>query len=65
MSIHEEKRLGEGYDYFVAGHYHQAKELSLKSGKLVILGDWLSLFSYAKLDGQDLKLHFWGKDETS
>ena len=65
MSIHAEKRLGEGYDFFVVGHYHQAKELSLKSGKLVILGDWLSFFSYAKFDGQDLKLHFWGKDETS
>jgi len=65
MSIHAEKRLEEGYDFFVAGHYHQAKELSLKSGKLVILGDWLSFFSYAKFDGQDLNLHYWVKDEAS
>ena len=65
MSIQANKRLEEGFDFFITGHYHQAKELSLKSGKLVILGDWLSFFSYAKFDGQDLKLHFWKKDETS
>ena len=37
--------------------------LDMKNGKLLILGDWLSFFSYGKFDGQDLKLHFWKKDE--
>ncbi len=63
MATHANNRLKEGYDYFITGHYHQAKELSLKSGKLVILGDWLSFFTYAKFDGDDLKLHYWKKNE--
>ena len=64
MTIHANNRLEEGYDFFITGHYHQAKELSLKSGKLVILGDWLSFFTYAKFDGEELKLHYWKKNET-
>jgi UDP-2,3-diacylglucosamine hydrolase len=64
MSIHAQKRLEEGYDYFITGHYHQAKELTLNGGKLLILGDWLSFFSYAIFDGHDLKLKFWGNHET-
>ena len=64
MTIHANKKLDEGYNYFITGHYHQAKELSLNGGKLLILGDWLSFFSYAKFDGQDLKLHFWKDHET-
>ena len=65
MAIHAKKRLDEGFDYFITGHYHQAKDLPLNGGKLLILGDWLSFFSYAKFDGHDLKLNFWDKNETS
>ena len=55
----------DGYDYFISGHYHQAKELQMKKGKLIILGDWLSFFTYAKFDGKDLKLHYWNNNEKS
>ena len=54
MSMHAQKQLDQGYDYFITGHYHQAKDLPLNGGKLIILGDWLSFFSYAKFDGYDL-----------
>jgi len=65
MSIHANKKFENGFQYFVTGHYHQAKELSLDRGKLLILGDWLSFYSYAKFDGHDLKLHFWKDHETA
>jgi UDP-2,3-diacylglucosamine hydrolase len=64
MSMHAQKQLDQGYDYFITGHYHQAKDLPLNGGKLIILGDWLSFFSYAKFDGHDLKLKFWDNHET-
>ena len=63
MKIQSKPFLDGGCDYFISGHYHQAKELDMKNGKLLILGDWLSFFSYGKFDGNDLRLHFWKKDE--
>jgi UDP-2,3-diacylglucosamine hydrolase len=63
MKIQSKPFLDGGCDYFISGHYHQAKELDMKNGKLLILGDWLSFFSYGKFDGEDLRLHFWKKDE--
>ena len=63
MKVQSKPFFDDGCDYFISGHYHQAKELDMKNGKLLILGDWLSFFSYGKFDGQDLKLHFWKKDE--
>ena len=65
MAIHAKKRIDDGFDYFITGHYHQAKELPINGGKLLILGDWLSFFSYAKFDGHDLKLNYWKENETS
>jgi UDP-2,3-diacylglucosamine hydrolase len=63
MKIQSKPFLDGGCDYFISGHYHQAKELDMKNGKLLILGDWLSFFSYGKFDGNDLRLHFWKSDE--
>ena len=65
MRIQAKPYLDNGRDYFISGHYHQAKELDMKNGKLLILGDWLNFFSYAKFDGNDLKLCFWKKDEKN
>ena len=63
MKVQSKPFFDDGCDYFISGHYHQAKELDMKNGKLLILPHWLSFFSYGKFDGQDLKLHFWKKDE--
>tara|TARA_B100001758_G_scaffold246344_1_gene261217 strand:- start:1087 stop:1833 length:747 start_codon:yes stop_codon:yes gene_type:complete len=65
MEIQAKPFIDDGYDYFISGHYHQAKELQMKKGKLIILGDWLSFFTYAKFDGKDLKLHYWNNNEKS
>ena len=45
----------EKIDYFVFGHLHVVMEKSLSDGaKMVVLGDWISKFSYAVWDGENL-----------
>lgn len=45
-------------DYFIFGHRHILLDLMLrKRNRVIILGDWISLFSYAVFDGETLELH--------
>lgn len=47
-------------DYFIFGHRHILLDLPVGSkSRLVILGDWISLFSYAVFDGKNLLLTQW------
>jgi len=64
MQIHAQEKIDNGYDYFITGHYHQAREVPVNGGKMLILGDWLNYFSYGYFDGEDLTLKFWGNHET-
>jgi len=52
----------EHYDYFIFGHRHYPLDLKL-SGKsrYINLGDWISNFTYATFDGNDVALHQWEK----
>ena len=44
-------------DYFVFGHRHVAVDKSIgNNSRLIILGDWIKLYSYAVYDGNDLRL---------
>ena len=44
-------------DYFVFGHRHVAVDKSIgNKSRLIILGDWIKLYSYAVYDGNDLRL---------
>ncbi len=46
-------------DYFVFGHRHVAVDKSIgNNSRLIILGDWIKLYSYAVYDGNDLKLQY-------
>ena len=46
-------------DYFVFGHRHVAVDKSIgNKSRLIILGDWIKLYSYAVYDGNDLRLQF-------
>ncbi len=46
-------------DYFIFGHRHIAKEIPINShSKIIYLGDWITIFSYAEFDGNDLLLKF-------
>ena len=45
-------------EYFVFGHRHVLTDYTLPSGShVVILGDWIHHFSYARFDGESLSLH--------
>lgn len=47
-------------DYFIFGHRHIMLDLSFGEGKrLLILGDWISIFSYALFDGESIRLERW------
>jgi UDP-2,3-diacylglucosamine hydrolase len=46
-------------DYFVFGHRHRPADVELKPGcRMVILGDWLTNFTYAEFDGKYLNLKY-------
>lgn len=46
-------------DYFIFGHLHIAQQSAIAHNSTVtILGDWISLFSYAKFDGSTLKIEY-------
>lgn len=46
-----------GIDYFVFGHRHILLDLPITgASRVIILGDWVTLFSYAEFDGEKLQL---------
>lgn len=50
-------RKHEDIDYFVFGHRHIEADLMLsKKTRLIMLGDWINLFTYAVFDGENLFL---------
>jgi UDP-2,3-diacylglucosamine hydrolase len=47
----------DGYDYLIFGHRHCPVDFPLNGhSRLIILGDWLTHFSYAVFDGNTLEL---------
>ncbi len=64
MKISAQTRIDQGFDYFITGHYHQAKEIPVNGGKMMILGDWLHYFSYGYFDGKELTLKYWEQDAS-
>ncbi|NTV83347.1 MAG: UDP-2,3-diacylglucosamine diphosphatase [Bacteroidales bacterium] len=50
-------RTGTKVDYFVFGHRHRPVDLELSNNcRMVILGDWLTHFTFAEFDGNHLNL---------
>lgn len=57
-----EQKFEQGFDYVLMGHRHNPLTHE-KDGHIYInLGDWLSKFTYAQFDGQQLKLKHYEKD---
>jgi UDP-2,3-diacylglucosamine pyrophosphatase LpxH len=42
--------FARGFDALVMGHLHTQLHEQLQGGELVVIGDWLELFSYVKLE---------------
>ena len=52
-------------DYFIYGHRHIELDLQLtKKARLMILGDWISQFTYAVFDGQHMFLQEYVEGES-
>jgi UDP-2,3-diacylglucosamine hydrolase len=51
--------LCNGYDAVILGHTHAARILDLEGGQYINLGDWITHFSYAKLENNEFTLNFW------
>lgn len=51
------------YDYFIFGHRHLPIDFLLKGGSRYInLGDWISYYSYAVFDGENLELKYYNSN---
>ncbi len=51
------KLKAKHYDYFVFGHRHLPMEIKVgKNSKYINTGDWITHFTYAVFDGNDLEL---------
>ncbi len=50
-------------DYFVFGHVHRTADVALPAGaRMVVLGDWLTRFSYARFASGKLELQIYHDD---
>jgi len=50
---------GRGFDAVVMGHVHAQLHRRLASGELIVIGDWLDLQSYVRLEGGRFEAHRW------
>ncbi|PIY03053.1 MAG: UDP-2,3-diacylglucosamine hydrolase [Bacteroidetes bacterium CG_4_10_14_3_um_filter_31_20] len=56
----KQKLEKEHFDYFIFGHRHVPMEIMLsQSTKFINLGDWITNFTYAVFDGNDLMLKYY------
>ncbi len=53
------KKIAEGYQVVVCGHYHHALLQPLGAGTLVVLGDWVRQDTYAVLENGRIELKRW------
>lgn len=58
--VKEHESQDSSIDYYVFGHLHVLLKEKIGNAELVILGDWLHLFSYARIrTGEELELLKW------
>ena len=59
----KEKLQTKHYDYFVFGHRHLPLDIDLNGkSRYINLGDWISYFTYAVFDGENLELKTFEKE---
>jgi UDP-2,3-diacylglucosamine hydrolase len=51
-------------DYFVFGHRHIPTNIKVsEKASCIILGDWVTHFSYGKFDGETFEIKYFEKEE--
>lgn len=54
---HQTEKAADAPDFYIFGHRHILLDLMLSSkSRIIILGDWFRLFTYASFDGTDFEL---------
>ena len=53
------KKMAEGFDLVICGHYHTPIVQPIGGGTLVVLGDWMRCDSYAVLENGAIALKQW------
>lgn len=49
-----------GINFFIFGHRHVLVDFPIaEQSRVIMLGDWITLFSYAEFDGENLQLKQW------
>ena len=66
LVIHSQKLLEQSaFDFFVYGHRHIMLDLMLtRSSRVIILGDWINLFSYAVMEDDQLWLEQFEEEQA-
>lgn len=63
MKEFAEKKVTEGFDYVVMGHYHKPQYIELNSGMrsgiYITLGDWIRHFTYGVYSDGQFELKVW------
>ena len=60
-----ESQLNSGLhaDFFIFGHRHRPVDQELENGsRLIILGDWVTNYTYAEFDGNELILKYFNSN---
>lgn len=57
------KKIHEGFDYVVMGHFHKPQDIEIKkdsgTGHYITLGDWINKFTYGVYTGGVFELKKW------
>lgn len=65
LSYAKEYLKKEHIDYFIFGHLHFVENKLLNdNSRIIILGDWISLFSYGVFDGKEMKVEYYKEKQT-
>jgi UDP-2,3-diacylglucosamine hydrolase len=59
LEVAAHQAFARGFDALVLGHVHTQLQKPLDRGELVVIGDWMELFSYVTLEEGVFALHRW------
>ncbi|HKL48030.1 MAG TPA: UDP-2,3-diacylglucosamine diphosphatase [Desulfuromonadales bacterium] len=59
ISAFGERKLSEGFDGIVSGHFHTPFIQKTPEGTIIALGDWIDQYSYAVLENGAFSLETW------
>lgn len=53
----------QGIHVILMGHNHKPSSRLTDRGQIIILGDWIRHFSYARFDGENMRLLYWNEPQ--